>query len=342
MTPPSRTAAAVSDPFSATRLVLTSPQALIAGLPYLLGFPPQESTVFVWMSEGRIVLTQRIDAGAFDAGPDVWSTAVWGHQGAQEADEVVLIHVSDAAPPASLIDTFAVEAQTRGVAVKDLLSVVAGRWRSVMCTDPMCCPPDGRTIEEQVVSAVAAEFTVLGVAPRADRHALVEELAALPEVSSPERLARVRAARPRRRRDIERWRDRAIARAAEIELPLSPADRDFITAGLADIRVRDTVLWECARSTTERLSLLMSAMQSCARCAPPGFVAPVATCVAVIAWIQGDGARAGIALERALADRPDYSLALLVRHAIGTGMPPSTWRAAMDSVTRQECRRGRH
>jgi hypothetical protein len=52
----------------------------------------------------------------------------------------------------------------------------------------------------------------------------------------------------------------------------------------------------------------------------------VLTLLAVLAWWQGDGARAGVLLERALEHDPGYRLALLVDEALGHGMPPG-WLA---------------
>lgn len=49
---------------------------------------------------------------------------------------------------------------------------------------------------------------------------------------------------------------------------------------------------------------------------------PAQTLLAVLAWWSGDGARANLFVEEALARRPDYRLALLVRDALATGMPP--------------------
>ena len=42
-------------------LTLRSPDALVAAVPYLLGFWPTDSAVVVWLRGGRIMLTQRLD-----------------------------------------------------------------------------------------------------------------------------------------------------------------------------------------------------------------------------------------------------------------------------------------
>jgi hypothetical protein len=59
------------------------------------------------------------------------------------------------------------------------------------------------------------------------------------------------------------------------------------------------------------------------RRARPGYVAPAATLLALTAWQGGDGALANLALDRALADIPDYPMALLIRDALAAGAPPS-------------------
>jgi hypothetical protein len=57
-------------------------------------------------------------------------------------------------------------------------------------------------------------------------------------------------------------------------------------------------------------------------------------------WLGGDGARANVALDRALADDPDYSLGLMVSAALRSGLPPQSWRDAMSGLTRDTCRHG--
>ncbi len=110
--------------------------------------------------------------------------------------------------------------------------------------------------------------------------------------------------------------------------------------GLADIRVRDTLLWDVAHREPESLPAVFDALAGLLRAAPTGRVAPVATCCAVVAWLQGDGARALMAIERALADDPDYSLAQLVGASLQSGLPPATWREAMAGLARDDCRHG--
>ena len=48
-----------------------------------------------------------------------------------------------------------------------------------------------------------------------------------------------------------------------------------------------------------------------------------------MAWQSGDGALANVALDRAAADEPRYSMTLLLRQVISAGAPPSLARLPM-------------
>jgi Domain of unknown function (DUF4192) len=58
-------------------------------------------------------------------------------------------------------------------------------------------------------------------------------------------------------------------------------------------------------------------------------VSPPASLLAFCAWQNGDGALANVALDRALADNPRYSMAQLLRQALDAGAPPSLARLPM-------------
>ena len=103
--------------------------------------------------------------------------------------------------------------------------------------------------------------------------------------------------------------------------------------------MRDTVLWEMSQSP-DRPRAAVDGLSALVRSAPDGHVAPAATVLAVAHWLGGDGARANVALDRALADNPDYSLGLMVSAALRSGLPPQSWRDAMSGLSRDTCRHG--
>jgi len=338
---------------SAEALALRSPDAILGALPYLLGFTPQESLVIVWIGRRRLLLTQRLDLAGALVDPVGWRTAIWEHAVARSADEVIAVLVTEDLDPEAIASDFTERAAVAGVGVRDVIVTGAGRWRSLLCQDPACCPPEGRPVDQSTASALAAEFTIRGIAPMPDRSALVRELAEDSERTASMRplveaaLARI----PSSRRPHEAWRDATIdhlmrclglvrAPRASEATALSHDDCAEVMSALEDIRVRDTLLWECARTEQADLDRAMGHLVACLRSAPAGHVAPIATACAVVAWLLGDGARATIAVERALLDRPGYTLAVLVLQSLRAGLPPASWREAMGSVARDECRHG--
>lgn len=59
------------------------------------------------------------------------------------------------------------------------------------------------------------------------------------------------------------------------------------------------------------------------RHAQPGYIAAPASLLAFVAWQSGHGALANVALDRALADDPAYSMAGLIRDVTISGMHPA-------------------
>ena len=100
----------------------------------------------------------------------------------------------------------------------------------------------------------------------------------------------------------------------------------FLTIALSQLRVRDDA-W--ARMDVEHLDAHRRLWTDLTRLARPGFVSAPAALLAFVAWQSGDGALGNVALDRALADNPEYSMALLLRDALDSGAPPSMARLPM-------------
>jgi hypothetical protein len=65
------------------------------------------------------------------------------------------------------------------------------------------------------------------------------------------------------------------------------------------------------------------------RRATPAYLPAPASLLAFTAWQCGEGALANIAVDRALAADPGYSLARLLRDVMDAGVPPSAARVPM-------------
>jgi hypothetical protein len=100
----------------------------------------------------------------------------------------------------------------------------------------------------------------------------------------------------------------------------------WVTVALRELRVRDDA-W--ARMLPKHSSAHSRLWADLTRLAQPGYVAAPASLLAFVAWQQGDGALANVALDRALADNRRYSMAKLLRRALDSGAPPSMARLPM-------------
>jgi hypothetical protein len=108
--------------------------------------------------------------------------------------------------------------------------------------------------------------------------------------------------------------------------PVRTEHAAWLTVALRQVRVRDDA-W--ARMDPEHRRAHLRLWTDLTRLARPGYVAAPASLLAFCAWQSGDGALANVALDRALADSPRYSMALLLRDALDGGAPPSMARLPM-------------
>jgi len=338
--------------------VLRGPESVLAAIPYLLGFHPQNSLVIVWMQDRRICLTQRMDLIPVNGDLELMSDSIAGVASTCDADCAVgvVYGSADGTDRGWRLDVYEAmdcAIEKAGVRLIDVLHVYADRWWSYECDEP-CCPQEGRTISPSVREQVAALLGESGVEPATSREAVVESMERDPLASAQVavRIAEGQARLEERlvqsqswEAELEVWRDEQIARWLPVFTGTHPGEpgpdvveiHDLLLC-LADIRVRDTVLWHLASvgATQGCMDWLVSAM----RAAPAGHVAPVAACAAICAWLRGDGVRANAALDRALADNDRYSLAWLVGQSIAYGLPPSSWREVMGRLSESECRNG--
>ncbi|CAB4544914.1 unannotated protein [freshwater metagenome] len=93
---------------------------------------------------------------------------------------------------------------------------------------------------------------------------------------------------------------------------------------LSDIQVRDFAL---GTHNTESFETYWKMWHYLIQIAPVGFVAPIATLFATLAYERGDTPLAYRSLDRATADAPMYSLTILLRRVFGSGWPAAAFAA---------------
>ncbi len=307
---------------------LSSPGDLVATVPALCGFRPQDSVVLLSLrgTRLRLGLTIRVDLPAPSAA-DACAALLADRVQQDGASAAVLVVYADAPQPA-LADLCAAALEQRGLRVVEALHVATGRWTSYRCTGP-CCPPEGTPVGE-APALVRAEHALGGRAVLDTREDLVRALA---PPRAPVDVSSARAGAPVHAEAVRQARD-ALALVAAGGTLDGPAAA-VLALALHDVRVRDEVAtW----ALDDDDALLALAHQVAAQVGAP-WDAPVCTVLAWAAYCRGDGARANVALDRALRSDPQHALALLLREALDGALPPAevrrTLRATAEAVRRR-------
>jgi hypothetical protein len=279
---------------------------LLAVVPYLLGFHPADSVVALALRRRRIVFQVRGDLGAAAVGriaalvarQDPTSAVVLGYGPGATVTPVVL-GVRDAIEAA-------------GVPVLDALRAADARYWSYLCTEPSCCPPEGKPYEV-AGSAVATEAVVAGYVALPSRDVLARRLEPVPSPSVAEATRRALLAPPAGPGTVDDavLRQRAGARLTDEEVAR-------LTVALADPVVR-AYAWESAGADPgTHVCVWTDVLRRC----EPGLVVAPAALLAYAAWRAGEGAVASIALSRALdADAAD-PMVVLMAEALSGGLAP--------------------
>lgn len=305
----------------ATRLRVADPTDLLAVLPFLLGFHPQESVVTVLVRGGRVALTARVDLpAAADAVHLGRELAVLADR--QQADELVLVAYSARREPALAVLDRLVE--FLGALASDAVYVDGRRWWSRLCT-AACCPPEGRPYEIES-HPLAAEAVLAGLPVRATRAELQASLVG----PDPADYSRLEQQGHRLRAELGRLGPVAAAELMETTVRtavLGAADLDEtgrlrLAALATDLRLRDRAWALIDREAVDQHLRLWSAV---VQSAPPS-LAPAPLCLLGLAgWIGGDGALLNCCAERVATLDPGYSLGGLLADISARAVPPSLW-----------------
>ena len=159
-----------------TTLHLRGPADVLAVLPYQLGYHPRDSVVVVSLHGSRMGLIQRLDLPPRKHVDDAVAALV--RPLLADDPESVLLVGFEGQPEASLpvLDALADDCALMELPVADRLVVRDGRWFSLDCRQPRCCPPEGTPLAADHEVPAVADFVGLEVAPLPDRDALAASL----------------------------------------------------------------------------------------------------------------------------------------------------------------------
>jgi hypothetical protein len=304
------------------RIRLTAPSDVLAVVPYLLGFHPEDSVVVLLVRRGRVALTVRIDLvpaeNAAELAADIGRLAdqhgaseliLVGYGGQAAEVRELLANVGDLLDPYGLGDVIYADGRL---------------WWSLRCT-ASCCPPEG-TPYDLSAHAIAATAVYAGLGCRSDREALAAEVTGPPECDQDEL----------RLLTTEVWAEigalddaaRCDLMATLVRTAVAGRDQldDHASALLAvlvhDKHVRDIAWSLISAESAEQHQRLWR--QVVARTVPPYEAAPICL-LGLAAWIGGDGALMNCCIERITTVDPDYSLGRLLAEISRAALAPSLW-----------------
>jgi hypothetical protein len=328
---------------------VSSPAALLSLIPHLIGFWPAASVVIIGLAppRDRIRVTMRYD---LPDPPDAELAAelaehAAGVLSAQHLTEATAVGYGTETLVTPVAEALRAAAWKARIDLRDFLRVENGRFWSYNCHDEECCPAEGTPFDVTQRSVVSV-LDRGGAPVLADRAALAARVAPLSGIAAESmRQATRRAERHvaqllgKVRKSSRLGAARQMIAAESLAAAGAMIARyrgggrfstDYeiarITVALRDLRVRDDA-W--ARMDPAHCEPHLRLWLDVVRRAQPGHVAAPAALLAFVAWQSGDGALANVALDRALADDPVYSMALLLRQVITAGAPPSLARLPM-------------
>ncbi|MGP4033192.1 DUF4192 family protein [Pseudarthrobacter sp. 1C304] len=141
-------------------LKITGPEDILGFIPHSLGYWPAGSLVAMTMQGKRLGATLRVDlpdraaaTRSGPAGPAGFARSVASYLAADhEADGSLLAFFTEAgtdnAPWARHLAELERALDHAGMPVRDAWLVGSDYWRNAYCTDPSCCAPPGRPVDE--------------------------------------------------------------------------------------------------------------------------------------------------------------------------------------------------
>ena len=307
-------------------LRLRTPADVVDAVPYLLGFRPRDSLVVLALERAdgheRVGVVARVDRQPAETaeGLDHLFAAVC-RDGAGQAI-AVFYGTRPAHDEVRLLRWAAHRAACR---IVDVLAVDERSWRSVLCRDARCCPPEGHPLRSEP-GVVAAAATYAGMVARADRAAVEAILAPAPEAERASLRTGLAQAGSTLDRSVaaglagraERSAIRALFAASRRLGVLTAAETCRFGVALRRAAVRDA----CWLAVDERRIDGDGLWRELARRLPDPYTAAPLFLFGWLQWRSGNGTLASMAAQRALEADPEYSAAALLHTAVQHGLNP--------------------
>ncbi len=340
MTSPAEPSRSPRNPASATpSYVARNPTDLIALVPAVLGFHPQDSVVLLTFGSPGRAFHARVDLPVETAEQEGVVTVLVGAAQTNQVECAAVLLYTD--------DVEAARAQGRllldrllevDIAVIDVILVDDGTWYPVLEDDAR---PTAYDLETHPFTA---RQVFEGRVVHRDREALADSLVGTDEddavavaIAATRFLDLMAAAvqGPGKRsqpgdflRDEARWLQRRLRGRLADGLTFAPRDAGRLLVLASFVPTRDVAWAEITRAAAEGHVELWREL---VRRAPSDLLPGAAALLAFAAWQDGDGALAWCALDRCLEEDPDYSMAHCVAHMLTAAVPPDAWEGIPES-----------
>jgi Domain of unknown function (DUF4192) len=314
-------------------LLLSTPADILAVVPYIVGFHPVDSLVVAGFVGSEIRLSTRWNLPASPGDLDHLVPLLRR----ERVTATFLVGYGPGGLVTPAVDEVARLLGRAGIRVTEALRAEGGRYWSYSCRGGSCCPAEG-TPYDPVSSRVAAEAVLHGLVALPDRDSLRRSVRHQGGAGMREATRQV-AGEFRAQLAAAGGRGDGLAAGVVIgglmrvraaidrhESGGSLDDDEAARLGfeLAVIRVRDEA-WALLDDRDVHVAL----WRDLTRRLEPRHVAPAASLLAAAAWQRGECALASMALDRALAADPGYSMALLLQQALAHLMSPDMLRKRM-------------
>lgn len=320
---------------------ITSPADLLALVPTVLGFHPEDSLVLV-VTAGEVgAMHARVDLPEDDeALVEVVNVLLDAATRASARQIALVAYSDDSFVSEEVVDVLLDRLRRRRVEVVCAIRADGERWYS-LDWDTVCCPEEGVPYDLSS-HPITAQAVLEGRVTFGSRTDLADSLVGTDpdaihavEEAVDDALRRFRGAARHgfdtEAADVARahlvteacWVRERVRRYVRTAEPLDDAETGRLLVAVVNIDVRDVAWSEMCRADARHHVELW---RDVVRRTPLDLVAAPAALLAFAAWLAGDGALAWCAVERCREAEPDYSMAGLVAEALAVAMHPSCWQ----------------
>lgn len=316
--PETARASTMSVHLSRMPISIRTPGDLVAAIPHLLGFQPEDSVVIVPTSRGLPVA--RIDfPHAAEDRERVWESihSGFGRHARPDSSVAIVCLTNDHAEAASTARHLADRFASIGVGVELQLWVANDRW-----SDLVTGANDVVTVASRERLAAASVFAGQAL-PERSREDLANSLVGDPAPVAallPEAREAAAESVPRLESD---WALGILSRFETDGNRLTDRDAARLLVAVESSPIRDR-LWDQMDRRTAAVDVAF--WTDMTRRSPVEVRTAPAALLGFASWLHGDGARALCALDQVPQGQP-YVLADLVSTALATGMHPREWDA---------------